>query len=352
MYNKFYKKFLIFVIGSLITYSLYFYPFDSLLYLIYDQSFFKLSSLTLSIFFYIFLIYYFKSKYNLFFIKFLVYEGLGIGFISFTIINFVLILNLFTNISNPLLGKLSLVLIFLLSLWSLINGRLISLREIIVKSKKLKNNVKITFISDVHLGSNSKKHLEKIIHKVKDLNSDIILIGGDLIDSSKFDINHLKLFEQIKIPIFFTSGNHELYLENYSQIKKKIRSLKFKIFEQNSLYYKDINFLGIGDEFNINKQKLILNKLIKKNVFNLLFIHKPEIWKVAKDKVDLMLCGHTHRGQIFPFSFIVKLKHKYIYGIYENFSSKLFVSSGAGCWGPKMRLGSKNEIVQISLTKS
>ena len=62
-----------------------------------------------------------------------------------------------------------------------------------------------------------------------------------------------------------------------------------------------------------------------------------------------MLCGHTHNGQIFPFNFFVKLKYPNIYRLYEKLNSKLYVSSGAGCWGPKMRLGSQNEIVELIL---
>ena len=65
-----------------------------------------------------------------------------------------------------------------------------------------------------------------------------------------------------------------------------------------------------------------------------------------------MLSGHTHNGQIFPFNFFVRLQYKNIYGLYAKFKSKLYVSSGSGCWGPKMRLGSKNEIVDIIILKN
>ena len=60
-----------------------------------------------------------------------------------------------------------------------------------------------------------------------------------------------------------------------------------------------------------------------------------------------MLSGHTHNGQIFPFNLLVKLQFKYIYGLYKEKTSRLYVSSGIGCWGPKMRIGSNNEIVYI-----
>ena len=62
-----------------------------------------------------------------------------------------------------------------------------------------------------------------------------------------------------------------------------------------------------------------------------------------------MLSGHTHNGQIFPFGLLVKLKFKNLYGNYNKNSSNLYVSSGAGCWGPRMRLGTSNEIVKISI---
>ena len=64
-----------------------------------------------------------------------------------------------------------------------------------------------------------------------------------------------------------------------------------------------------------------------------------------------MLSGHTHNGQIFPFNFIVKLKFKFIYGLYSMNNSNLYVSSGVACWGPKIRLGSKNEIIHLKLGK-
>ena len=62
-----------------------------------------------------------------------------------------------------------------------------------------------------------------------------------------------------------------------------------------------------------------------------------------------MLSGHTHNGQIFPFNFFVRIHFKYKYGYYKKNKSKLYVTSGAGCWGPKMRLGTFNEIINFKL---
>ena len=87
----------------------------------------------------------------------------------------------------------------------------------------------------------------------------------------------------------------------------------------------------------------------KKHRFNLILSHKPSLWKEVHLMSDLMLSGHTHKGQIFPFNFIVKLKFRELYGYFKKMESVLYVSSGISCWGPKIRLGSNNELVKINI---
>ena len=83
---------------------------------------------------------------------------------------------------------------------------------------------------------------------------------------------------------------------------------------------------------------------------NLILIHKPSIWDQVYNECDLMLSGHTHNGQIFPFNFFVRMQFKFKYGLYTFNNSKLYVSSGSGTWGPKMRLGTVNELIFFHLS--
>ena len=85
---------------------------------------------------------------------------------------------------------------------------------------------------------------------------------------------------------------------------------------------------------------------------NICLVHQPSIWEDLKNNIDIMFSGHTHRGQIFPFNYLVKLKFKYIYGMYTHKNNYLIVSSGAGTWGPRMRLGSFNEIIKLNIKKT
>ena len=110
--------------------------------------------------------------------------------------------------------------------------------------------------------------------------------------------------------------------------------------------------IGISDNLTLENQKRIACRLIQEDLFNLILVHKATLWDHVFEKTDLMLSGHTHNGQIFPFNFFVRLQYKNIYGIYEKLKSKLYVSSGSGCWGPTMRLGTKNEIVDILISKN
>ena len=85
----------------------------------------------------------------------------------------------------------------------------------------------------------------------------------------------------------------------------------------------------------------------------MLLYHRPDNWQfVSQSGVDLMLCGHTHAGQIFPFDLITRRYFPNLHGLYSKNGAHLYVSTGTGTWGPAMRLGSVNEITMINLLPS
>jgi hypothetical protein len=81
--------------------------------------------------------------------------------------------------------------------------------------------------------------------------------------------------------------------------------------------------------------------------------HQPLYFEAAaRARVGLMLSGHTHQGQVFPFGLIVRLVYPYFYGLYRLGASSLYVSSGTGQWGPPMRLFTRSEIVRFTLRRA
>jgi len=350
--KKIYQDTTFYLIVFILTYFIYIYPFEILNEFLFDDRIDRKTSFIYTFCISILVIFYFRSKNTFAPLKLFIYEGMGIGFISFWIINFALIISFFDIVSNKILGLLSLFIIFFISLIGLIFGRIIFIKKLNFKTKKINKDFKFIFLSDVHLGTNSIYHLQKILNAINKLDYDFVLIGGDLIDSSSFNLKDLSILNKhINKPIYFVTGNHEYYINHYKEKINNLKNYNISVLHNNSVNINDINIVGIDDKQSLENQVKEFNRLKDNYKFNLLLIHKPAIWDQVKNNVDLMLSGHCHNGQIIPFNFFVRIQFKYIYGLYKHLNkSNLYVSSGSSCWGPRIRVGTKNEIVYVNIS--
>lgn len=233
---------------------------------------------------------------------------------------------------------------------SLLNTKEFHITHNTIYSKKLQQNYKIVHISDIHIGSNSKKFLKKIVEKVNTIKDvDFVCITGDLIDHN-ISFKDIEAINELKYPAYFIYGNHEHYInqENLSKILAKTH-LK-TINDTTQMINSDIQVIGVNDTSKLDKKLHELS--IDKEKFILVLNHQPrEIEEAKKHHVNLLLCGHTHAGQIWPFNYIVKIRFTYLFGFHKHDEFHLNVNQGTGTWGPKMRLGSRNEISVIELKK-
>ena len=349
--NKIVQNSLFYVVVFCVTYFIYVYPFEILNELIFNELVNRRVSFYYTIIISILIIFYFRSYASLKPLRVFVYEGMGIGFISFWIVTIAFFSSKIILIDSQIIGIVALVIILLLSLISFYYGNKVFSKKIDLTSHKIKDNVSFVFISDIHLGSNSERHLLKIINEIKKYEIDFILIGGDLIDSSSASIASLKHFIDFKCPIYFVTGNHEYYIKNSNSIISNLNKNNIQHISNKSIIFNDINLIGIDDNLTKEQQIKLLNNNLKETNYNLLLVHKPSIWTEVNDNLDLMLSGHTHNGQIFPFNLFVRIQFKFKFGLYNNNkNSFLYVSSGSGPWGPKMRLGTFNEVILFNLS--
>ncbi|EAJ6152246.1 metallophosphoesterase [Campylobacter lari] len=231
--------------------------------------------------------------------------------------------------------------------------------EVDIKIKNLKEDLNIVLISDVHLGKNlGEDFLKTLIDEVNVLNADMVIIAGDLIDADIASMPYINLLENFKSKYgtYFVYGNHEYY-NDINAISKKLKTLKnFKVLEDESIDFGDFTLSGTLDlaakrlgfkESNIEKIKTQINQ----EKVNILITHQPKYVKTYDiSGFDLILSGHTHAGQIFPFSLLVYLEQGFVYGLYKlSKDSLLYVSSGAGFWGPAVRFLAPSEIALIRL---
>ena len=162
-------------------------------------------------------------------------------------------------------------------------------------------------------------------------------------------VQNNKELKKIKKPVYFVTGNHEYYIQNSQKHLDDLHTVGIHTLNNESLQIHGLNLIGISDNINNNLKINYFDKLFQKELFNILVVHKPSIWKKVSTNANLMLSGHTHNGQIFPFNFVVKLQFPENYGLYTRNNNHLYVSSGSATWGPKIRIGSNNEIIRIEL---
>lgn len=274
---------------------------------------------------------------------------IGIFFILFVVLVVFEVFNKFMPIEGIIRFKIIILITLLLVVYAFVNAQLIGVKKLNFTSDKITENKQIVMISDIHIGSRSPLFLNRIVKKIVNLNPDLVIINGDLYDANSVNPDDFKVLNNIKSPIYYITGNHEFYIKK--NIKELLGDTNMIILQNRSSILGDLQLIGIDDSRDNHKLDRILSDVkIDNNKYSILLSHQPDEFEVANDnKIDLMLSGHTHNGQIFPFNFLVKLRYKYNIGFYELDYSKLYISAGTGTWGPVMRLGSHNEITLIEL---
>jgi predicted MPP superfamily phosphohydrolase len=241
------------------------------------------------------------------------------------------------------------------------NARNIQVETVNINIKNLLKPYTIIQLSDIHIGGLiDQDFISNLVKKVNSLNPDIIVITGDLVDTNLFyakeALDELKNLKS-KYGNYFIIGNHE-YFHNVTDIIKYVNSLNIKTLENENVYIGEedfgFNLAGVYDimGYRVNAYVPNLKKALDGKMANnptILLAHQPKFVEEVKD-VDLVLSGHTHGGQIFPFNFLVKLQQPYVKGLHQhNEKTQIYVNKGTGFWGPPMRLGASSEISQIKL---
>ncbi|MEA3437655.1 MAG: metallophosphoesterase, partial [Thermodesulfobacteriota bacterium] len=220
--------------------------------------------------------------------------------------------------------------------------------------------LKIVQISDVHLGLIVGKHrLKRIIERIKAEKPDILVSTGDLVDGQMNNLSELTgMIREIptKYGKYAVLGNHEFYA-GLQDALKVTTDAGFRVLRAEGLNIPGvINVAGVDDpagkrygmEPNVSA-KALLSKLPRK-YFTLILKHRPHLDEAEGGLFDLQLSGHTHKGQIFPFSLIVKLFYPYFNGLVSlGNNSYIYVSRGTGTWGPPVRFLAPPEITVIEL---
>ena len=266
------------------------------------------------------------------------------------------------------------VLIIMSSIYLVINNSRIGVSNFDYRNEDIPeyfSDFKIVQISDLH---NKKfgKGQEKLLNKIKEINPDIIVITGDMIDRNKFNL--VIAMEFIKgaldiAPVYYVSGNHEYLSNNYTSVKESLVEAGVVVLENQNTSIKieiggilqEIHILGLTDpSFNpYNFESIITNTLSTWediDGFKILLSHRPELFNLYKDyDIDLVFSGHAHGGQIrMPFIGGLFAPDQgffpeYTNGSYQENDTTMFVSRGLGNSVFPLRVFNNPEIVVVTL---
>lgn len=248
----------------------------------------------------------------------------------------------------------------------------ITINEIDAKSRKLPKEFEeysIVHLSDLHSKSFGKNQ-KVLIKKIKNINPDLIVITGDIVDSRRYNekpsIDLVKEVSSIA-PVYYVSGNHEIRSGKLPSLEKKLKRSGAIVLRNESRIIRrgkaEILIAGIDDPYsNQKKESALMNYEINmavgsnKDLYKILLSHRPEKFKVyIKNNIDLTFTGHAHGGQVrIPLIGGVIAPNqgwfpKYTSGKHEKGNSTMIISRGLGNSLAPIRVFNRPEIVVVTL---
>lgn len=239
--------------------------------------------------------------------------------------------------------------------------------EIQLQNKADISDLNMVMISDLHLGAvGSESQLETIVSELNTLNPDIVCIAGDFFDTDYDSIQDpeaaLKILKDIRSTygVYACLGNHDAgqtvnqMREFLEQADIQVLNDAYTIIDDRLILAGRLDSSPIGG-YGTQKRKEFSQFFVRENSFLPVIVmdHNPMNIHEYSTDADLILCGHTHKGQLFPANLITNAIFTVDYGYYQKdtHSPHVIVTSGVGSWGMPMRVGTNCEIVTIRFSQ-
>ncbi|RUS47100.1 metallophosphoesterase [Cohnella sp. AR92] len=224
------------------------------------------------------------------------------------------------------------------------------------------DKLELVVVSDIHLGNIvGNRHLDRLLNAINNLKPDLLLLAGDVMDEDIEPLVRNRMFDRLaklraRFGTYAVLGNHEYYGGHADEFVRRMKGIGIPVLLDETAAIADgrIQLVGRKDktaEAMEKEGRLPMRELVSALDPSLPIIamdHQPYQYAAAAEAgVDLLLSGHTHRGQFAPNHWITRRLFELDWGYLKKGSMHAFVSSGFGTWGPPIRLASRSEIIQI-----
>jgi len=249
-------------------------------------------------------------------------------------------------------------LAILASLYGIINAAWTRVTRISVTLPNLPESWRgrvAALVSDTHLGHiRSHGFVRRIVRMLTRLQPDLVFIGGDMYDGTSADLNRLaEPWGKLVTPLgtYFVAGNHDGFGGHARHIEAVEKS-GIRVLNNEKINVDGVQIVGVHYHDSVSEQRFrsILQRAeLDRDRASILLTHVPNRLPIAEEEgIGLALSGHTHGGQFFPYTWIVsRIWGPASYGLKRLGNLLFYTSSGAGTWGPPMRVGTTPEIVLI-----
>ena len=263
-------------------------------------------------------------------------------------------------LSSPLRTMVVGLFVFVLSVSATFTAKQVNIEQVILESQKLTRPIRIVQIADLHADAfSSEQRIRRIVEKINELDADIIVSTGDLIDMStdSADAGFSQLSElQATLGKYAVFGNHETFV-GLDKSRRLTESVGFTLLSNNGITLDGmINIFGVDDPSVAGRMPLSTSNphdpmpAFSNSLFTVLLKHQPVVATDSTTSFDLQLSGHVHGGQIYPFGLITAVVYRVPMGLSRIADETwLYVSRGAGTWGPPMRVLAPPEITLFHL---
>lgn len=217
---------------------------------------------------------------------------------------------------------------------------------------------RFVYFADTQFGSTTKTHLDRVVQTIHTQNPDFVAFGGDLIDTDYYQASDFEVFSTLEVPLYFITGNHEYYHDATRILQYLTQYPQIRVLENERLdLWNWVEIIGVDYSSSFDRiqyDSTIQSLQASPDKFTIFLNHEPKrVEETAKTgRYDLQLYWHTHNWQLYPWPRLIKA----IYGIYgywlnliEWTTTSVYTTSGAGLFGPNIRIGTQNEIVTVIL---
>jgi predicted MPP superfamily phosphohydrolase len=246
------------------------------------------------------------------------------------------------------------------SVYGLANASWLRVTRVTVKLANLPANWRgraVALVTDLHLGNvRGARFARRVVTNLQELQADAVFISGDLFDGSKADLDALlEPWNGFSVPagVYFVTGNHEEFTDRAKYLEAVERA-GIRVLNNEKVELKGLQIVGVPDA-ELHDPRLFRAVLqgakLDRNRPSILLAHQPINLAIAEEEgVSLQLSGHTHGGQLWPWTLVAARVHgPFNRGLNPFGKLQVLTSNGAGTWGAPMRVGTKSEIVLIRM---